>query len=253
MKIISWNVNGLRALIRKDALRAVIAEDPDIFCIQETKASPEQIDPILSQYPWQYWNSARKKGYSGTVVFSKFEPLSVEYGMGINEHDQEGRIITLEFPDYFLVNVYTPNAQRELVRLEYRMKWDEDFLKYLKKKERTKQVIFCGDLNVAFKDIDLARPESNHKNAGFTDEERRGFGRILEAGFIDSFRIFNPYGNNYTWWSYIFKAREKNIGWRIDYTCLSESLKPALEEAFILSSIMGSDHCPVGISFNASF
>ncbi len=247
LKFHSWNVNGLRAVLKKDALAYLDSEQPDIFCIQETRASPEQIDPILPQYPHQYWNSAEKKGYAGTAVFSKIEPLNVIYDMNIPEHDAEGRLITLEFPEYYLVNVYTPNSGAGLVRLDYRMSWDRDFLKFIKELEQSKPVIFCGDLNVAHKEIDLANPESNHQNAGFTDEEREGFTQFLTSDFIDSFRKFNQEGGNYTWWSFRTRAREKNIGWRIDYFCLSEMLRPILKEAFILPSILGSDHCPIGI------
>ena len=246
-KLISWNVNGLRAVLRKEALTWLEKEQPDILCLQETKCNPDQIDPILPDYPFQYWNSAEKKGYSGTVLFSRREPLAVINGMGIKEHDKEGRIITLEFRDYFLVTVYTPNAKRDLLRLEYRVQWDKDFLSFLKKLEKNKPVVFCGDLNVAHKEIDLAHPKANHRNAGFTDEERQGFTNLVQTGFIDSFREFIKEGGFYTWWSMITRARESNAGWRIDYFCLSRSLRPQLKDAFILPDIMGSDHCPVGI------
>lgn len=251
IKLHSWNVNGLRATLRKDALVYLDSEQPDIFCIQETKAGPEQIDPILPQYPYQYWNSAEKKGYSGTAVFSKIEPDKVSYDMGIPVHDSEGRVITLEFPKYYLINVYTPNSGTGLVRLDYRMTWDRDFSNYLMKLEQKKPIIFCGDLNVAHKEIDLANPGSNHQNAGFTDEEREGFSTILASGFIDSFREFNREGGHYTWWSMRTRGRERNIGWRIDYFCLSGVLRPVLKHAFILPGIMGSDHCPVGLSIEA--
>jgi len=198
--------------------------------------------------PYQhYWNPATRKGYSGTAVFTKIRPLKTTYGIGVEEHDDEGRVITLEFPKYFLVNVYTPNAQRDLARLSYRMQWDRDFLKYLKGLEKRKPVIFCGDLNVAHKEIDLKNPKANRRNAGFTDEERAGFSNYIEAGFIDTFREFNQGPGHYTWWSYMFHARAKNIGWRIDYFCISPALRPRLKEAFILPEVMGSDHCPVGI------
>ena len=250
MKIISWNVNGLRAVLKKDALKFIDTETPDILCIQETKLQAGQIDTILPRYPHQYWNYALKKGYSGTAVFSKEKPLDALYGMGNPKYDGEGRIITLEYPAFFLVNVYTPNTQRELARLDFRMKWDRAFLRYLGNLKEAKPVVFCGDLNVAHKEIDLARPNTNHNNAGFTDQERAGFSRILASGFLDSFRQFHGEGGNYTWWSYIFKAREKNIGWRIDYFGISELLRPNLEDAFILKEIMGSDHCPVGITLS---
>jgi len=247
MKLISWNVNGLRAVLKKDTLGFLKKERPQVLCLQETKLQPDQIEPILPEYPHQYWSYAEKKGYAGTAVFSKLKPLAVRCAMGIAEHDREGRLIALEFPAFTLVNVYTPNAQRDLTRLEYRMRWDEDFLSFLKTLDKVKPVVFCGDLNVAHTEIDLANPDANRRNAGFTDEERAGFSRLVEAGFIDSFRVFQPEGGHYTWWTYMYKAREKNIGWRIDYFCLSRALRPLLEEAFILSAVMGSDHCPVGI------
>jgi exodeoxyribonuclease-3 len=250
-KLISWNVNGLRAALKKDAFGFLDAESPDIFCIQETKLQEGQIEPILQHYPHQAWNYAVKKGYSGTAVFSKQKPLSVALGMGVEEHDQEGRLITLELPEFYLVNAYTPNAQRGLARLEYRMRWDRDFLTYVSALDRRKPVVICGDLNVAHQEIDLANPDTNHKNAGFSDEERQGFSELLEAGFLDSFRVFNSEGGHYTWWTYMFKARENNVGWRIDYFCVSRRLRPALEQAFIRSEVMGSDHCPVGIVLSA--
>jgi exodeoxyribonuclease-3 len=246
-KLISWNVNGLRAALKKDAFAFLDAENPDILCLQETKLQEGQIEPILDQYPNQYWNYAVKKGYSGTAVFSRHEPLSVSRGMGSEEHDQEGRLLTLEFPHFYLVNVYTPNAQRGLARLDYRMRWDRDFRSYLSRLDKDRPVVLCGDLNVAHQEIDLANPDANHKNAGFSDEERRGFSELISAGFLDSFREFNSEGGHYTWWTYMFKARENNIGWRIDYFCVSRRLRPALKDAFIRSEVMGSDHCPVGI------
>lgn len=219
--------------------------DADIFCIQESKLQEGQIELPLEGY-YQYWNYARKKGYSGTAVFTRQEPLSVSYGMGMEEHDQEGRVITLEFPDFYLVTVYTPNSQNELARLDYRMEWEDAFLAYLKKLEEKKPVIFCGDLNVAHREIDLKNPKTNRRNAGFTDEEREKFSRLLENGFIDTFRYFYPDQEQiYSWWSYRFRAREKNAGWRIDYFCVSESLKDRLVDAKILTDVMGSDHCPV--------
>ena len=247
MKIISWNVNGIRACLKKGLLDFIKSSDADILCFQETKANQEQVELELDGFN-QFWNSAEKKGYSGTLILSKMNPSNSYLGMDIQKHDNEGRLITLEYPEFFLVNVYTPNAQRGLTRLDYRTKeWDVDFLNYLKKIEKIKPVIFCGDLNVAHTEIDLANPASNRKNAGFTDEERFGFDRFLEEGFIDTFREFEKKPGNYTWWSYMFEARKKNIGWRIDYFCVSQTLKDRLESAFILPEILGSDHCPIGI------
>ncbi len=247
MKLISWNVNGLRACVGKGFLDFVKAADADIFCLQETKLQAGQIDLDLPGYH-QYWNYAEKKGYSGTAVFTREEPLSVSYGIGIDEHDHEGRVITLEFPDYYVITVYTPNSQDGLARLDYRMKWEEDFRAYLKKLEETKPVVFCGDLNVAHREIDLKNPGSNRKNAGFTDEERAKFTALTEAGFIDTFRYFYPdLAGAYSWWSYRFHAREKNAGWRIDYFLVSACLKDRLRDAYIYSDVFGSDHCPVGL------
>ena len=251
MKLISWNVNGIRAVIKKGFYDFVETYNPDILCIQETKAHPEQVDLTLTDYPYQYWNSAEKKGYSGTAIFSKVEPLSIDYDMGIKKHDLEGRVITAEFKDYFLVTVYTPNSKRELLRLDYRQKeWDVDFLKYLKKLEKKKPVIFCGDLNVAHKEIDLKNPKTNHRNAGFTDEERMGFDNYINAGFIDTFREFEKGEGYYTWWSYMFQARARNIGWRIDYFCISKTLRSILKNGYILKDVMGSDHAPVVMEIN---
>lgn len=245
MKFISWNVNGIRACVQKGFLDIFNEMDADIFCLQETKMQAGQLDLELPGY-YQYWNYAVKKGYSGTAVFTKKEPLSVAYGIGIEEHDQEGRVITLEFDDFYFVTVYTPNSQNELARLPYRMKWEEDFLVYLKKLEEKKPVIFCGDLNVAHKEIDLKNPKTNRKNAGFTDEEREKFSVLLENGFIDTYRYFYPEQEGiYSWWSYRFKAREKNAGWRIDYFVVSECLKERLVDAKIHTEVFGSDHCPV--------
>lgn len=247
MKFISWNVNGLRACVGKGFLDFFKEADADIFCLQETKLQEGQIDLELPGYH-QYWNYAEKKGYSGTAIFSKEEALQVTCGIGVEEHDHEGRVITLEYPDFYFVTVYTPNSQNELARLDYRMKWEDDFLAYLKKLEENKPVIFCGDLNVAHKEIDLKNPKSNRKNAGFTDEERGKFTALVDAGFIDTFRHFYPdLEGVYSWWSYRFSARAKNAGWRIDYFLTSASLKDRLQDAFIYTEVMGSDHCPVGL------
>ena len=247
MKLVSWNVNGLRACMGKGFMDFFKEADADIFCIQESKLQEGQISLELPGYH-QYWNYAVKKGYSGTAIFTKEEPLSVSYGLGLEEHDQEGRVITLEFPDFYMVTVYTPNSQDVLARLDYRMTWEEEFLKYLKKLEEKKPVIFCGDLNVAHKEIDLKNPKTNRKNAGFTDEEREKFSVLLENGFIDTFRYFYPdLKDAYSWWSYRFHAREKNAGWRIDYFLVSPQLKERLEDAVIYKDVFGSDHCPVAL------
>jgi exodeoxyribonuclease-3 len=246
MKLISWNVNGIRAAIKKGLLEFIDQIKPEVLCIQETKARPEQVDFLLPDY-FQYWNSAQKPGYAGTAIFTKIKPLSVKNDMGIVEHDREGRVIAMELRDCFLVTVYTPNAKRDLSRLEYRVQWDADFLAFLKKLERKKPVIFCGDLNVAHQEIDLAHPKANVGNHGFTPHERAGFGNFVKAGFVDTFREFHDSGGHYTWWSLMGNARQKNVGWRIDYFCMSSSLRPRLREAFILPKVMGSDHCPVGI------
>jgi len=245
MKLISWNVNGIRACVQKGFLDFFKELDADVFCIQESKMQEGQLELDLEGYH-QYWNYAEKKGYSGTAIFTKQEPISVQYGIGVDEHDHEGRVITLEFEDFYMVTVYTPNSQDELKRLDYRMQWETDFLAYLKKLEDKKGVIFCGDLNVAHKEIDLKNPKTNRKNAGFTDEERAKFDEVLNAGFIDTFRYFYPDVENiYSWWSYRFSARAKNAGWRIDYFCVSECLKDRLLDAKILTDVLGSDHCPV--------
>ncbi len=245
MKIISWNVNGLRACMQKGFADFFKEIDADIFCIQETKLQEGQIDFAPEGYH-SYWNYAVKKGYSGTAVFCKQEPISVRYGMGIEEHDNEGRLITLEFEDFYMITVYVPNSQRELARLSYRMEWEDAFRDYILNLQEKKPVIWAGDLNVAHKEIDLKNPKTNHQNAGFTDEEREKFDILIRTGFIDSFRHFYPdLKDKYTWWSYIFKAREKNTGWRIDYVCTSGSLKERLVSADIHADVLGSDHCPV--------
>ena len=248
LKLISWNVNGLRACYDKGFTDIFRQLDADFFCLQETKMQAGQLDLQFDGYR-SYWNYAEKKGYSGTAIFSKVKPLSVTYGLGIEEHDHEGRVITLELESYYLITVYTPNSQEELRRLDYRMKWDDDFRAYLKKLEEKKPVIVCGDLNVAHKEIDLKNPKTNRKNAGFTDEERAKFTTLLESGFTDTFRYFYPEQEGiYSWWSYRFKAREKNAGWRIDYFLTSDSLKDKLRGAQIHTDILGSDHCPVELT-----
>lgn len=249
-KFISWNVNGLRACVSKGFLDYFKKADADIFCVQETKLQQGQIDLDLPEY-FQYWNYAEKKGYSGTAMFTKEEPLSVTYGIGIEEHDREGRVITAEFADYYFVTCYTPNSQNELKRIDYRMKWEDDFKAYLKALEKSKPVIICGDLNVAHEEIDLKNPKTNRNNAGFTDMERDKMTNLLADGFIDSYRYFNPDTVGvYSWWSYRFKAREKNSGWRIDYFLTSESLKNKLISADIHTDVFGSDHCPVELIAN---
>jgi exodeoxyribonuclease-3 len=244
MKLISWNVNGLRAVMNKNFMEFFNEADADVFCLQETKLQEGQIEMDLPGYH-QYWNYADKKGYSGTAIFTKKEPLSVTYGMGIDEHDHEGRVITLEFDDFYFITVYVPNSQDGLKRLDYRMKWEDDFLGYLKELEKNKPVVFCGDLNVAHEEIDLKNPKTNRKNAGFTDEERSKMTALLDAGFTDTFRYFYPEQVTYSWWSYRFKAREKNAGWRIDYFICSDALRDRLKDAKIHTEVMGSDHCPV--------
>lgn len=245
MKLISWNVNGIRACVGKGFLDYFKEADADVFCIQETKMQAGQLELDLEGYE-QYWNYAQRKGYSGTAIFTKKKPLSVSYGIGIEEHDTEGRVITLEFEDFYMITVYTPNSQNELARLDYRMEWEDAFLSYLKKLEKNKPVIICGDLNVAHQEIDLKNPKTNRKNAGFTDEERGKFQTLLDNGFIDTFRYFYPDQTGiYSWWSYRFQARAKNAGWRIDYFLVSDSLKDRLTDAKIHTDVMGSDHCPV--------
>ena len=250
MKFISWNVNGLRACMGKGWQDFFDSQKADFFCLQETKLQEGQIDLNLEGYQ-QYWCYAEKKGYSGTAIFAKHSPISVHYGVGVPELDTEGRMITLEYPDFYLVTCYTPNAQRELARIDHRMQWDEAFRSYLCALDQQKPVIICGDLNVAHQEIDLKNPKSNRGNAGFSDEERESFGKTLAAGFTDSFRHLNPDATGcYTWWSYMFKAREKNAGWRIDYFLVSDRLRDKISSAPIYNDIMGSDHCPVGLEIS---
>ncbi|MGE5678495.1 MAG: exodeoxyribonuclease III [Pseudomonadota bacterium] len=245
MKLVSWNVNGLRACVQKGFIEYLKEVDADLFCIQESKLQEGQIDLDLPGYR-QYWNYAEKKGYSGVAIFSKLEPISVSYGMGIEEHDNEGRVITLEFDDFYMVTVYTPNSQDQLARLDYRMRWEDEFRSYLLRLDGVKPVIVCGDMNVAHKEIDLKNPASNRKNAGFTDEERNKFTELLESGFIDTWRYFYPDRTGvYSWWSYRFNARANNAGWRIDYFCVSAKLAERLVSADIHTEVQGSDHCPV--------
>jgi exodeoxyribonuclease-3 len=250
MKFVSWNVNGLRACVTKGFLEYFKSVDADIFAIQESKLQEGQIDLALEGYH-QYWNYAEKKGYSGTAIFTKKEPLSVSYGIGKEEHDKEGRVIAAEYEDFYFVTVYTPNSKEELARLDYRMVWEDEFKNYLKKLEENKPVILCGDLNVAHKEIDLKNPSSNRRNAGFTDEERDKFTNLLDSGFIDTFRYFYPERNSmYSWWSYRFNARKNNAGWRIDYFLVSEALKNRLVDSEIHTEVLGSDHCPVILIIN---
>lgn len=249
MKFISWNVNGLRACVGKGFEDIFARLDADFVCLQETKLQAGQIELPFEGYQ-SYWDYAEKKGYSGTVIFTRHQPLSVAYGMGIEEHDHEGRVVTLEMDDFYLVNVYTPNSQDELKRLDYRMAWEEDFRRYLCQLDTKKPVIVCGDMNVAHEEIDLKNPKTNHRNPGFTDEEREKFGKLLQNGFTDTFRHLHPEEQTFSWWSYRFKAREKNIGWRIDYFLISNRLLPSLTSASIHTEIMGSDHCPVELILN---
>ena len=250
MKLISWNVNGLRACIAKGFEDFFKEVDADMFCIQETKMQEDQAEEIQYEGYHRYMNSAVKKGYSGTMVFTKQEPISVTYGLGIEEHDQEGRIITLEYDKFYLVCCYTPNSKRELERLDYRMVWEDEMLKYFKKLEETKPVIYCGDLNVAHCEIDIKNPATNHHSAGFTDEERNKFSVLLSNGFIDTYRYLYPEKVEYSWWSYMRQAREKNIGWRIDYFVVSEALKKYISDAKIHTEVLGSDHCPIELELN---
>ncbi len=250
MKMVSWNVNGLRACVNKGFKDIFNTFDADIFCVQETKLQQGQIDLPFENYH-QYWNYAEKKGYSGTAIFTKEKPLNVEYGIGIDEHDKEGRVITLEYPEFYFVTCYTPNSQNELKRLDYRMKWEDDFLAYIKCLDNKKPVIICGDLNVAHKEIDLKNPKTNRKNAGFTDDERNKMTALLESGFTDSYRYLHPNKEGvYSWWSYRFNARKNNAGWRIDYFITSDRIKDKILEAEIHTDIMGSDHCPVELEID---
>ena len=250
MKLISWNVNGLRACVSKNFMEYFNEADADVFCLQETKMQEGQLSLDTPGYH-QYFNYAEKKGYSGTAIFVKKEPLNVTYGIGVEEHDHEGRVITLEYPEFYMITGYVPNSQDGLKRLDYRMRWEDDFLKYIKKLDKKKPVIYCGDLNVAHEEIDLKNPKTNHENAGFSDEERGKFSDVLNAGFVDSFRFFYPDTEGaYSWWSYRMKARERNAGWRIDYFVVSDRIKDKMTEAKIHSEILGSDHCPVELDIN---
>ena len=249
MKLISWNVNGVRASAKKGLLEFMRKARADVICLQETKASPQDLTHLAWPRGYEvFWNSAEKKGYSGTAIFTRVKPRNLSLGIGIAEHDREGRVITAEFDDFTLVNVYQPNSQRGLLRLKYRTEsWDADFLAYLQRLNGSKPVLFCGDLNVAHAEIDLANPKSNRRNAGFTDEERQNFSRLLEAGYVDTFREFEKRGGHYTWWSQFADCRKRNVGWRVDYFVASERLRPSLKRAWILPDVMGSDHCPVAL------
>ncbi len=247
MKLISWNVNGLRAVLKKNFMEFLDTEKPDVLCLQEIKCAPEDIEQVWPHGYNTYWNGAQRKGYSGTMILTKTQPAKVSNGVEIVEHDNEGRVQTADFKDFFLVNVYVPNSKRDLSRLTYRQKWDRDFLAYLKNLEKKKPVIFCGDLNVAHTEIDLANPKANVHNHGFTPEERAGFTAFVDAGFLDTFREFEKGGGHYTWWSVFSGARARNVGWRLDYFLISKSLRPKLKKAFIHNKVLGSDHCPVGI------
>ena len=249
MKFISWNTNGFRACLGKGFDDFFKSIDADFFCIQETKMQPDQAEYTPEGY-FQYWNSAEKKGYSGTAIFAKKEPISVKYGIGIPHHDTEGRAITLEYDNFYLLNVYTPNAQRELARLDYRMEWEDALREYILALDSKKPVIYCGDMNVAHNEIDLKNPKTNRMSAGFSDEERAKFSQLLDSGFVDTFRFQHPDEVKYSWWSYMFKAREKNTGWRIDYFVVSDRLKDRIKDTYILNEIFGSDHCPVGLEID---
>ena len=250
MKLISWNVNGLRAVLKKNFIEFLDTEKPDILCLQETKCTPDDVEQLWPAHYTTFWNSADKKGYSGTAIFTRARPLKVEPHLGITEHDCEGRVLTAEYPDFYLVNVYVPNSKRDLIRLPYRQRWDVDFLKFLKRLEKKKPVIFCGDLNVAHTEIDLANPKANIRNHGFTIEERNGFTTFVSDGFVDTFREFEKGGGHYSWWSPMGGARKRNVGWRLDYVLISKSLRPHLKKAFIYPHILGSDHCPVGVEIH---
>ncbi len=250
MKLLSWNVNGLRSILKKNFQEFLETEQADVICLQETKLSE-----VIGHAAWElhyesHWNLAEKKGYSGTAIFSKVKPITVTKGINVGEHDREGRVLTAEYETFFLVNVYVPNSKRDLSRLEYRQRWDRDFLAHLKRLEKTKPVVICGDFNVAHTPIDLARPKGNEKTHGFTPEERAGFGEFISAGWLDTFRIFQPEGGHYSWWSQMSDARSRNIGWRIDYFLASQSLKPRIKRAWILAEVMGSDHCPIGLELD---
>jgi exodeoxyribonuclease-3 len=250
LKLVSWNVNGLRAVLRRNFLAYLTEEQPDVLCLQETRAEPHEVAPIWPQDYEAYWNPAQRKGYSGTAIFTRHRPLDVTPGIGKSAYDAEGRVLTAEYDDFFLVNVYVPNSQRELTRLPYRRQWDVDFLRYLKKLERRKPVVFCGDFNVAHTAIDLAHPKANEGSHGFTPEERAGFEAFVRKGFLDTFRVFEPGGGHYTWWSPMRGVRARNVGWRIDYFLISAALRPRLKRAFIRPDVFGSDHCPVGIELS---
>ncbi|MBM3876648.1 MAG: exodeoxyribonuclease III [Verrucomicrobia bacterium] len=250
MKLVSWNVNGLRSVLRRNFLEWLDAENPDVLCLQETRCEPDDVGLLLPAAYMTYWNCAEKRGYSGTAIFTKSRPLSVTRGIGVARHDREGRVLTAEFGEFFVVDVYTPNSQRELTRLGYRQQWDRAFLRYVKNLEGRKPVVFGGDLNVAHTELDLANPKSNVKNHGFTPEERAGFGAMVKAGFVDTFREFEKGGGHYSWWSPMANARARNVGWRIDYFLVGAALRPRLKSAFIRSHVTGSDHCPVGIELD---
>jgi exodeoxyribonuclease III len=251
-KILSWNVNGLRAVLAKGSLEPVARQRPDVLCLQEVKAREDQVGRVLPGMPYQYFATTKKPGYSGTAVLSRTPALSWREGIGHAVSDDEGRVVTVEFPSLYVVSVYVPNSQRGLLRLDFRMKWDAAFRAYLRGLAARKPVVFCGDLNVAHEEIDIAHPRENRMNAGFTDEERRSFTRLLKAGFIDTFRLLHDEGERYTWWSFVTRARERNIGWRIDYVCISEAMRGRLQDAFILETLMGSDHCPVGVTLEGA-
>jgi exodeoxyribonuclease III len=250
MKIASWNVNGLRSVLRKNFLEYLCSEKPDILCLQETRANPNEVEHLWPAYYKTYWNSAQRKGYAGTAIFTRAQPTDVSCGIRISEHDSEGRVLTAEYPDFFLVNVYVPNSKRELTRLEYRQKWDRAFLRYLNKLQEEKPLVLCGDFNVAHKELDLAHPKANEGHHGFTLEERAGFDAFVKAGFADTFREFETAGGHYTWWSPMPGVRKRNVGWRLDYCLVSAALRPRLKNAFIRSDVLGSDHCPVGIELD---